>query len=163
LVVGGTFDAMMLADQEKLDAEAAKNAATQSGGTSSATAGPSDPAVHVSAFPPSAGGGSGFRVDPTQLNTVSTAMGSDANTLEDGVSTLNGSGSNAGLIAAGWTTSDNLAVNATNAYIAIAGLTQKLQAAYEDVRSNLHRSAQNYSDADSASATAANHIGDEAG
>jgi hypothetical protein len=163
LVVGGTFDAIMLADQEKLDAEAAKSAAPQSGGASSATAGLQDPSVHVTAFPSRAGGGSGFRVDPAQLNTVSSAMGSDANTLEGGVSTLNGNGSNAGLIAAGWATTDNLAVNATNAYIAIAGLTQKLQQAYEDVRSNLHRSAQNYSDADSDSATAANHVGNETG
>jgi hypothetical protein len=162
LVVGGTFDAIMLADQDKLDAEAAQSAAPQGSSTSSATAGLSDPTVHVTAFPSSAGGGSGFRVDPSQLNTVSTAMGSDASTLESGVSTLNNSGSNAGLIAAGWSTSDNLAVNATNAYIAIAGLTEKLQEAYENIRSNLHRSAQNYADADDDSASAAAHVGDEA-
>jgi uncharacterized protein YukE len=162
LVVGGSFDAMMLADQDKLDAEAAKSAPPPSSG-SSATAGFRNPSLHISSFPPGSGGGSGFRVDPSQLNNVSGAMGSDANSLQNSVSTLNGNGSNAGLIAAGWATTDNLAVNASNAYVAITGLTQKLQQAYEDVRANLHRSAQNYSDADDASASAANQVGNEAG
>lgn len=159
--MGGSFDAMMLSHQDALDQAAAKNAAPQSG-TSPAAAGFRAPSLHISAFPGHAGAGGGFHVDSDQLKNVAGQMGQDANALQGGLSTLNGEGPLAQLVAAGWETSDNLGANTGAAWDAISSFMQDLQNVYDQMTGNLHKTAANYADANSASATAANYVNTEA-
>jgi hypothetical protein len=62
----------------------------------------------------------------------------------------------------GWDTADAFGSNALNAYEAITQFMQALNAAYDLVATNVGRAAQNYTDADATTQSAASTVGSEA-
>jgi hypothetical protein len=163
-VVGGYSDYLIMAQQNALD-QAATNAAVRQDGDVHLPSVPKfrSPQVSIKGFPSAKGGGGGFHVEPTQLTSVSSAMGSDVNSLGDGLSQLNGAGPMGQLIAAGWDTSNDLGANAGFAYDAISTFMQDLQNTYHSMAGALRKTAENYTESDSASASAANGVASEAG
>jgi uncharacterized protein YukE len=161
--MGGYGDAIILADQDKLDQEAAQNAATaQAGPSHVAVSGFKKPSLSIKGFPTHATGGSGFSVDASQVKTVATKMGGDVNTLNSGLNQLDGEGPMAQLIAAGWDTSNALGANAGNAWNAISTFMQDLHNTYNQMTNTMHKTASNYAEADDASATAVTNVGNQA-
>jgi hypothetical protein len=157
--MGAIADVIALEDQEKLDQQAAQ-----------ANAVPRDPVkvdgLHVAkwsgpAFPKGLKASGDFRVVPDQLNAVRSQMVKDLSRLQATLSVLTSYGS-FGSAVGGWDTADGFGSNVLNAYEAITQFMQALNGAYDLVASNVGRAAQNYSDADATTASAASRVGSEA-
>jgi uncharacterized protein YukE len=157
--MGAIADVMALEDQEKLDQEAA-----------AARAVPRDPVrtngFHKanppeSVFPKGLKATGQFRVNPDQLNSVKKQMLADLNRLQSSLAQLTNNGSNGELVC-GWETALAFGSNAYNAYQAITQFMQALNSAYDLVASNVGWAAQNYSDADATTASAASRVASEA-
>jgi uncharacterized protein YukE len=67
-----------------------------------------------------------------------------------------------GTAVGGWDTAGAFGSNAENAYQAITQFMQDLNKAYDMVATSVGKAAQNYSDADATTASAASRIGSEA-
>jgi uncharacterized protein YukE len=157
--MGAIADVMALDDQEKLDQQATAANAGQSDPVK--TDGFHMPKLPASAFPKGLAASGQFHVDPDQLNTVKGQMVSDLGRLQSALSQLVSNGA-FGSAVGGWATADAFGSNALNAYEAITQFMQALNAAYDLVAGNVGKAAQNYSDADATSASAASKIGSEA-
>jgi uncharacterized protein YukE len=163
--MGAIADVMMLEDQQKLDREAAQASAPK--GT------PHGPAVAVddfhmgpvpqSTFPKGLNAGGEFNVYPDQLTAVRGAMvgGSELGQLTKSLANLISNGA-FGAVIGGWDTADAFGSNAENAYQGITQFMQALNKAYDLVASSVGKAAQNYSDADATTASAASQVSSEA-
>jgi uncharacterized protein YukE len=146
--MGAIADVMALEDQEKLDQQAA-----------AAKAVPKDP-VKVD-FPKGLKASGEFRVNPDQLTSVRSQMAGDLRGMIEALSYLTGEGAMGSAIG-GWDTADGFGSNALNAYEGLTQFIQALNTAYEMVAGNVGKAAQNYSDADATTASAASRVGSEA-
>ena len=160
--MSGVGDALELAQQEKLDQQQAANNARQYNADGSAKANDfRTPKMPQSAFPASLDASGQFRVSTDRLVAVKNQMGPDLARLQAAWQQLSGNGAFGGAIG-GWTTSDALGGNATNAYEGITQFMQALNAAYDMVIGALGQTAANYADAETTTASAASKIGADA-
>ena len=160
--MSGVGDALELAQQEKLDQQQAANNAGQYNADGSAKANDfRAPKIPQSAFPARLDAGGQLRVNTDQLAAVKNQMGPDLARLQAAWQQLSGNGAFGGAIG-GWTTSDALGGNATNAYEGITRFMQALNAAYDMVIGVLGKTAANYADAETTTASAASKIGADA-
>ncbi len=157
--MGAIADVIALEDQEKLDQQAAAASAPPRDPVK--TEGFHMPNLPASAFPRGLKASGQFRVDPDQLTSVKNQMVSDLGRLKSALSQLTSYGA-FGAAIGGWDTADGFGSNALNAYEAITQFMQALNSAYDQVASNVGRAAQNYSDADATTASAAGRVGSEA-
>jgi len=161
-VVSGIGDAQELAQQEKIDQQQAANNARQYNADGSAKANDfRAPKIPQSAFPASLDAAGQLRVNTDQLAAVKNQMGSDLARLQAVWQQLSGDGAFGGAIG-GWATSDAFGGNASNAYEGITQFMQALNAAYDMVIGVLGKTAGNYADAETTTASAASKIGAEA-
>jgi hypothetical protein len=160
--MGAIGDVMALEDQDKLDQAAAAAHAKEYNPDGTLKADNyHGPAPVQSTFP--AGlthGGGEFHVDRDQLTTVANNMKTDLASL---VSALQGlyNGGAGGATVGGWDTADGFGNNAGSAFYGISTFLSDLNQVYDTVIGYLHRTATNYGDADSATATAAGKVGSE--
>jgi uncharacterized protein YukE len=156
--MGAIADVMALEDQDKLDRQAA-----------AANAKPISPVrvegfhkakTPTSTFPKGLKADGQFRVVPDELNSVKAKMLKDLNRLQGALTQLTNEGAMGSAIG-GWDTADAFGSNTLNAYEAITQFMQALNSAYDMVAGNVGRAAQNYSDADATTASAASQIGTE--
>jgi len=157
--MGAIADVMALEQQEKLDQEAAAASAPLK--DSVKVEGLHMPKTSSSAFPKGLKAGGEFRVDPDQLTSVKAQMVSDLTGLADALSKLTSYGAFGSAIG-GWDTADGFGSNALNAYEALTQFMQALNSAYDMVATNVGKAAQNYSDADATTQSAASRVGAEA-
>jgi hypothetical protein len=157
--MGAIADVMALEQQEKLDQEAAAAGAPLK--DSVKVEGLHMPKMPASAFPKGLKAGGEFRVDPDQLTSVKAQMVSDLAGLADALSQLTSYGAFGSAIG-GWDTADGFGSNALNAYEALTQFMQALNSAYDMVATNVGKAAQNYSDADATTQSAASRVGAEA-
>lgn len=157
--MGAIGDVMALEDQEKVDKQAA--AANARPGSPVKIDGFHGAKLPESAFPKGLKADGEFRVVPDQLDSVKSQMVRDLGRLQSTLSQLTSYGS-FGSAVGGWETADAFGSNALNAYEAITQFMQALNSAYDLVANNVGRAAQNYSDADATTASAASTIGSEA-
>jgi uncharacterized protein YukE len=160
--VSGIGDALELAQQERLDQQQAASNASQYNPDGSAKADDfRPPKMPRSAFPASLDVGTQLRVNTDQLTAVKNQMGPDLAKLQAAWQQLSGTGAFGGAIG-GWITADALGGNATNAYEGITQFMQALNAAYDMVIGALGKTAANYADAETTTASAASQIGADA-
>jgi hypothetical protein len=161
--MGAIGDAMALEDQEKIDQQAAAAAHAREynlDGTLKAD-NYHPPALPGSTFPPGlTRGGGEFHVDRGQLMTVANNMKTDLASLVSALQGLYGGGAG-GATLAGWGTAEAVGNNAGSAFYGISTFLSDLNQVYDTVIGNLHQTAANYDDADSATATAASKVGSE--
>jgi uncharacterized protein YukE len=157
--MGAIADVMALEDQEKLDQQAA-----------AANAVPRDPVKvdglvmpkgSASDFPKGLKASGEFRVVPDQLTSVKSQMHNDLGSMIEALTNLTSEGAMGSAIG-GWDTADGFGSNALNAYEALTQFIGALNSAYEMVATNVGKAAQNYSDADATTASAASRVGSEA-
>ena len=161
--MSGVGDALELAQQEKIDQQqAVANNAKQYNADGSAKANDfRAPKIPQSAFPARLDAGGQLRVNTDQLAAVKNQMGPDLARLQAAWQQLSGNGAFGGAIG-GWTTSDAFGGNASNAYEGITQFMQDLNAAYDMVIGVLGKTAANYADAETTTASAASKIGADA-
>jgi uncharacterized protein YukE len=161
-VVSGVGDALELAQQEKLDQQQAANNARQYNADGSAKANDfRTPRMPQSALPASLDASGQLRVNRDQLAAVKNQMGPELARLQAAWQQLSSTGAFGGSIG-GWATSDAFGGNATNAYEGITQFMQALNAAYDMVIGVLGKTAANYADAETTTASAASKIGTDA-
>jgi uncharacterized protein YukE len=163
--MGAIADVMAMEDQDRLDQQAAQ--------ASAQNAAPDRPVAAVadfhmgsmpqSTFPKGLNAGGQFSVSPDQLTAVKGQMvgGSELGQLISSLSNLISNGA-FGAAIGGWDTADAFGSNAENAYQGITQFMQALNKAYDLVASGVGKAAQNYSDADATTASAASQISSEA-
>jgi hypothetical protein len=157
--MGAIQDVMALADQQKIDQQAAAANAQPFNPDGSGKANDFHmPALPQSTFPPTLAAGSELRVNRDQLTTVAANMKTDLAQLEATLQTLYGGGSG-GATVGGWDTADGLGNNAGQAYYGISTFYQNLSTVYDQVIGYLHQTVTNYADAESTTATAAGNVG----
>ncbi len=160
--MGAIQDQMALADQQKIDQQAAAANAQQFNPDGSGKANDFHmPGLPTSTFPPNLKAGSELRVNRDSLTTVAANMQADLAQLETTLQTLNGGGSG-GATVGGWTTADALGNNAGQAWYGISTFYQNLSTVYDQVIGYLHQTVTNYADAESTTATAAGNVGSNA-
>lgn len=163
--MGAIADVMMLEDQDKLDLQA-EQASAQKGTPDGPEVKADDfrmPPLPESTFPKGLKAGGQFSVYPDQLTAIRGAMvgGGELGELTNSLANLISYGAfGAGI--GGWDTAGAFGSNAENAYQAITQFMQALNNAYEMVASSVGKAAQNYSDADATTASAASRVGSEA-
>jgi hypothetical protein len=163
--MGAIADVMMMEDQDRLDQQAAQ-ASAQTGTPHGPIAETDDfrmPPLPTSNFPKGLNAGGQFSVYPDQLTAVRGQMvgGGELGELTKSLSQLISNGA-FGAAIGGWETADGFGSNAENAYQAITQFMQALNTAYELVASSVGKAAQNYSDADATTASAASQVSSEA-
>ena len=161
-VVSGIGDALELTGQEKLDQQQAASNARQYNADGSAK--DNDfraPRMPQSAFPARLDAAGQFRVNTDQLAAVKNQMGPELAQLQAAWQQLSSTGAFGGAIG-GWTTSDAFGGNASNAYEGITQFMHDLNAAYDMVIGVLGKTAANYADAETTTASAASKIGADA-
>jgi hypothetical protein len=160
--MGAIGDVMALEDQEKLDQAAAAARAKEYNPDGTLKADNYHaPALAHSTFPASlTHGGGKFHVDRGQLVTVANNMKTDLASLVSALQELYNGGAG-GATLGGWETADGLGNNAGSAFYGISTFLSDLNQVYDTVIGNLHQTANNYGDADSATATAAGKVGSE--
>jgi hypothetical protein len=160
--MGAIGDVIALEDQEMLDhAAAAAHAKEYNPDGTLKADNYHPPAQAQSTFP--AGlthGGGEFHVDRDQLVTVANNMKTDLARLVSALQQLYNGGAG-GATLGGWETADALGNNAGSAFYGISTFLSELNTVYDTVIGNLHQTAINYGDADSATATAAGQVGSE--
>ena len=149
-------DSLPASNQDVLDTAA--SASGHPGSSSSAAPNFNAPPVSVQAFPAGITAGNGLYLDKPGVTTVATAVGQDEGDVNKGLNTLNSTGVLASTIGAGWSTVDNLSVNAGNAYYGISAFTQRLATAYGDMASSLHTAVGKITDADDKAASDARQV-----
>ena len=162
--MGAIADVMMMEDQDRLDQQAAQASAPT--GTPHGPIVATDdfrmPPLPTSNFPKGLNAGGQFSVYPDQLTAVKGQMvGGELGELTQSLSQLLSNGA-FGAAIGGWDTADAFGSNAENAYQAITQFMQALNTAYELVASSVGKAAQNYSDADATTASAASQVSSEA-
>jgi uncharacterized protein YukE len=162
--MGAIADVMMLEDQEKLDLEATQ-ASAQKGTPDGPVVTTEDfrmPPLPESTFPKGLNANGEFSVYPDQLTAVKGQMvgGSELGQLMKALNNLISNGA-FGAAIGGWDTAEAFGSNAENAYQAITQFMQALNNAYDMVASSVGKAAQNYSDADATTASAASRVGSE--
>lgn len=161
--MGAIDDAMELRQQDKIDQQQAANSARLYNPDGSAKA--NDfvmPKMPQSTFPASLGhAGSELSVDTGQVGTVRTNMAANLKQLEATLSQLVSNG-DFGAAIGGWDTADGFGSNTLNAYEGITQFMQALNAAYDMVIGALGKTAANYADAETTTASAANQISADA-
>jgi hypothetical protein len=160
--MGAIQDEMALADQEKLDQQAAAASGQQFNKDGSGVANDyHSPTVPQStAFPAGLAGQAGghLRVNRDTLTSVAGQMKADLGGLASSVTGLNGGGAGGATIA-GWTTADGMGNNAGQAYYGISTFMQDLHDCYDQTIGYLHQTVTNYADAEATTAAAANNVG----
>lgn len=156
--MGGSFDAMMFAQQEKLDQQqATSNARLYNADGSGKANDYRPPRLPTSRFP-SLAPGKDLVVHRDRLTQVATQMKAELAELEATLQQLNNGGAG-GVMLDGWPTAEALGNNAYSAYEGISQFYQDLNAAYDLVISNIRQTASNYDDAESSTVTAVHGIG----
>jgi hypothetical protein len=162
-MMGVIQDQAALADQEKLDQQAP--AVSGQGGYNPDGSGkandfhPSQPPQ--SSWPSGLTAGGQFSVHQDALTQVASQMGADLAALRNTLDTLNGAGAG-GATLGGWETADGMGNNAGQAYYGISTFYQTLNDVYDQVIGYLRQTVTNYADAETTTATAANHVGTDA-
>jgi uncharacterized protein YukE len=158
-VMSGIGDSMAMQDQDRIDEAAAAAHARQynSDGTLKAD-NYRPPGNPQSKFPPGISFGGQLRVNREGLTAVAAQMQSDLNELQANLQSYYGGGAG-GATLYGWETAAALGGNASNAFTAIAGFYQELNAVYDQMIAYLHQTAQNYADAEETTAAAARNVG----
>src|SRR5205807_6127917 len=157
--MGGAFDAKMLQQQQQEQQQQNSQQYNPDGsGKANDYRG-----VHVpqSSFPklgPAAGGGKTLVVDRSRLLQVASQMAADLAKLRATLQTLQSEGAGGELVF-GWPTADGFGSNAGNAYEGISTFYDNLNAAYDQVISNIHQTVNNYADAEGSTVTAAHRVG----
>ena len=154
--MGAIADVMALEDQEKLDQQAAAASAVPRDPVK--TDGFHMPKMPASAFPKGLKAGGEFHVAPDQLHSVKAQMVGDLGRLTSALSQVISYGAFGSAIG-GWDTADAFG---SNAYEAITQFMQALNTAYDMVATNVGKAAQNYTDADDTTQSAASTVGSEA-
>jgi uncharacterized protein YukE len=157
--MGAIADVMAMEEQEKLDQEAAKASTPPKNPVK--VDGLVMPKTSASAFPKGLKASGEFRVSPDQLTSVRSQMAGDLKGMIAALSYLTGEGA-MGSAVGGWDTADGFGGNALNAYEGLTQFIQALNTAYDMVAGNVGKAAQNYSDADATTASAASRVGSEA-
>ncbi len=157
--MGAIADVIALEDQEKIDRAAAEASARPVDPVK--TDGLHMPKTSPSDFPKGLKASGEFRVNPDQLTSVKNQMHGDLGGMATALSQLISYGA-FGSAMGGWDTADAFGSNALNAYEAITQFMQALNSAYDTVATNVGKAAQNYSDADATTASAASRVGAEA-
>jgi uncharacterized protein YukE len=158
--MGGSYDARMLEQQNKLDAQqAARNAALYNPDGSAKADDYRPPRLPESSFPGLVGG-TELTVNRDGLNQVAAAMQSDLDLLQQTLQQFDGSGWGGEMID-GWPTATAFGSNAGNAYDGISTFYGELNTAYDMVIDNVQQTARNYADAESATEGAARGVGGE--
>jgi hypothetical protein len=163
--MGAIGDVMMLEDQDKLDRQATE-ASAQKGTPDGPVVKADDfrmPPLPESTFPKGLNAGGQFSVYPGQLTAVRGSMvgGSELGVLTSALNNLISNGA-FGTAVGGWDTAGAFGSNAENAYQAITQFMQALNQAYDMVATAVGKAAQNYSDADATTASAASAVSSEA-
>ncbi len=160
--MSGVQDAMILADQQKIDQQAAAQNAQKYNPDGSGKANDyHPPKLAQSTFPPHLTAGSDFKVNRDELTKVATQMGQDLASLEAALQTL-GNGGAGGATVGGWDAADGFGNNSGQAWWGIYSFVQELNTVYDQVIGYLHQTAQNYRDAEQTTAAAANQVGSDA-
>jgi hypothetical protein len=156
--MGGAFDAKMLQQQQQ---EQQQQDSQQYNPDGSGKANDYHRVqVPQSSFPklgPS-GGGKSLVVDRGRLLQVASQMAADLAKLRATLQTLQSEGAGGELVF-GWPTADGFGANAGNAYEGISTFYDNLNAAYDQVISNIHQTVTNYADAETSTVTAAHRVG----
>jgi uncharacterized protein YukE len=161
-MMGGSFDAKMLQDQQKIDQQAAaQNAQTYNPDGSGKANDYHPPAMPQSTFPPTLTAGSDFKVNRDELTQVASQMGKDLASLNAALQTL-GNGGAGGSTVGGWETADGFGNNSGQAWWGIYSFVQELNGVYDQVIGYLHQTAANYNDAEQTTAAAASNVGADA-
>src|SRR3984885_4878666 len=150
--MGAIADVMMLEDQEKLDQQAA--AASAAPKDSVRTDGFRKPKLPASAFPKGLKASGRFHVDPDQLKSIKAQMVTDLGRLEDALSSVSSYGAVGSAVGRGGA-ADAMRGEPPHAHEAITQFMQALNTAYDLVASNVGKAAQNYTDADDTTRSAA--------
>jgi hypothetical protein len=162
-MMGVIQDQAALADQEKLDQQAP--AVSGQGGYNPDGSGKANdfhpPQLPRSSWPPGLTAGGQFSVHRDALTQVASQMGADLAALRNTLDTLNGAGAG-GATLGGWETADGMGNNAGQAYYGISTFYQTLNDVYDQVICYLRQTVTNYADAETTTATAANHVGTDA-
>jgi hypothetical protein len=158
--MGGYGDALALQQQEKINQQQAATSSPYNPDGSGKANDYHPPPLPQSSFPPASAPGQGITVDRAQLTAVANQMKADLNLLQAALNQLNGAGAGGELIG-GWSTADAFGNNAGNAYWGITQFYSDLNAAYDQVIGYLHQTMNNYADAETTTAAAANRVGAE--
>lgn len=156
--MGGAGDARIL--QQQAQEQAAQNAKTYNPDGSAKANDYRPPALPASSFPELTGGNGHFEVHTDRLRQVATQMGGELDRLYSSVMDIYNNGYG-GAELTGWSTADQFAANAGSAYDGISQFHSDLNNAYQLVIGNLHKTAVNYADAESASSSAARTVGSD--
>jgi len=157
--MGGAFDAKMLQDQEKVDAQAAAANSQQYNKDGSAKANDyHPPSLPQSSWPPNLNAGGHLVVNRDTLTKVSTAMQGELSELQGTLQTLNGGGSG-GATLGGWDTASAMGNNSGQAYYGISTFYQNLTNVYDQAITLLRQTVTNYADAEDTTTAAANNVG----
>lgn len=163
--MGAIADVMMLEDQDKLDRQAQEASAQKSTPDKPVVKGDDFrmPPLPESVFPKNLDADGQFSVYPDQLTAVKGQMvgANELGALTNTLSNLISNGAFGGAVG-GWDTAGAFGSNAENAYQAITQFMQALNKAYDMVASSVGKAAQNYSDADATTASAASRVSSEA-
>jgi hypothetical protein len=157
--MGGYGDALALQQQEKINQQAAAGSPYNPDGSGKAND-YHPPPLPQSSFPPGPAPGGSLTVNRAQLTAVANQMKADLNLLQATLNQLNSAGAGGELIG-GWPTADALGNNAGSAYWGISQFYNDLNAAYDQVIGYLHQTVNNYADAETTTAGAANRVGTE--
>jgi len=153
--MGGAYDARMA--EQSAQQQAAQNAQLYNPDGSAKANDYHPPRLPASAFP-ALDGGHELEVHRDRLTQVATQMSAELGRLQATLQQLFGAGGGGAGIA-GWPTAEAFGVNAGSAYTGISQFYQDLNTAYDLVIGNLHKTAGNYADAESAAAAAAAAVG----
>jgi hypothetical protein len=156
--MGGAGDARIM--QQQAQDQAAQNASIYNPDGSAKANDYHQPALPTSSFPELTGGNGHFEVHTDRLRQVAAQMSGELNRLYASVMDIYNNGYG-GAELGGWSTADQFAANAGSAYDGISQFHADLNDAYQQVVGNLHKTAANYADAESASSSAARTVGSD--
>jgi uncharacterized protein YukE len=158
--MGAIQDQMALADQERLDEQAAaavsereynKDGSARAKNYKFRELPPSNWPAHLAT-------GGRLSVHPDTLTGVAKQMDADLTELRNKLDALKGRGAGGGTLG-GWPTADGMGNNAGQAYYGIFTFCNAFNDVYDQVIGSLHQTVANYADAETASVAAANNVG----
>jgi hypothetical protein len=157
--MGGSYDAGILRQQQEQDQQQdAGNSRLYNPDGSGKFNDYVPPKMPASSAFPSLATGKELTVNRDSLTQVAAQMGKDLARLRATLQQLNSEGAGGALIG-GWPTADGLGTNAFCAYDGISTFYENLNAAYEQVISNIRQTVSNYSDAETSTVSAVSKVG----
>jgi uncharacterized protein YukE len=161
-MMGAIADAMALADQDKLDKQAAVvRVVSEHEYNTDGSAKAKDylfRELPPSKWPSHLSAGGRFSVHPDALTGVAKQMGADLAELQSTLNKLKGRGAG-GATLGGWATADGIGNNAGQAYYGIFTFYTVFNDVYDQVIGYLHQTVANYAIAENTATIAANNVG----